>query len=294
MPPTTKGRAAKFLLDQDELNLGVSKVITTPLAKPFNFLAIAAGKEERLLDLACEGRYARTVSLTFAAFILEPDQNSLADTTGPITGIVEFGNGAVFARVEFDIPAVSRLPGLLATRAGVNTVYPNGFKSPAISGVTVCVPAGSVRTFARNDNNLPLVFTPDRIIGSIDANNIDPTVSCSIAYGETFGANRHLKKTVYIVDNSGAAVVAAMSAGDSVEISVPPFAKTVRFPRTPVALSTLGIIFDSYFGPEYGTYVVPAGGDGPFEIPPDCFRIKIANTGATAITRMSAIFDLAI
>jgi hypothetical protein len=294
MPPAAvKGRAAKFLLDQDELNLGVSKVVVTPRTKPFNAFAIAAGNEERLLDLACEGRFARTVSITFAAFVLEPDQNSLANTTGPITGIVEYGNGAVFARVEFDIPAVSRLPGLLTTRGGVTTPYPNGFKSPAISGVTVCVAAGAVRTFARNDNNLPLVYFPERIIGSVNASNIDPTVSCSVAYGETFGANRHLKKTIYIVDNDGFAA-SSMAPGDSVEISVPPFAKTVRFPRTPVDTTTLGVIFDSYFGPEYGTYAVPAGGDGPFEIPPDCFRIKIANTGATSITRMSAIFDLAI
>jgi hypothetical protein len=290
MPKTTDR-----LLDGEELNLGSTQVAKVPLPRPFLHTDVATGEQIRLLDLSCRGKNARTVTLFFSQKILETQQNPLANTSGPVSGIVEFGNGAALSTVEFDIPSVSRIPGnSMFPISGNPPAYPDKFKNPAISGVSLTVTAASLRAFARNDNNLPLVFDPLRIIGSANETDLDPTVSCFIGYGQTLGANKVLRKTIYIVDSGSGSP--DMPPATDVDIGVPAFSKTVRFPRTPIQATALRIEFDSFFGATYGDYIIPAGSDGPLEVPPDCYRIIVTAdpTNLVDIDNLSAIFDLSL
>jgi hypothetical protein len=157
-----------------------------------------------------------------------------------------------------------------------------------ISGVSLCVPASSVRVYARNDNNIGLVWQPNVIIGSDSEEDRDPTVNASVCYGEVFGANKHLKRTVYIVDSG-----VPMTVGGFATIGIPPFAKSVRFPRQSMA-TTLGVTFVTIFGTTFGVYPIAVGSDGPLEIPPGSTTILISNTSAITISDLAAVFDLAI
>lgn len=289
-------RQSGHLLDDEELNIGSSQVAVVPLARPFPNTAVAPGKEIRLLDLQTESKNGRTVSVVLTQSIQETEDSPVANTSGPITGIVEFTTGAAgIIRIEFDIPSVSRFPtvsGLITSNPDVvNKTYPPALIAPALSGVALCVPASSLRVFTRNDNNIAQIWDPRRIVGST-GNDVDPTVNAAVCYGEVFGANKHLKKTIYIAEEGGGTI--AMATGMSVYIGIPPFARSVRFPRLPIATTTLSIRFDTYFGSEYGDYAIPVNSDGPVEIPPGAYRILIIVTSAIAVNDLAAIFDLVI
>jgi len=288
-----KNKNGPRTLDDGELNLGASQVIPVPIAHPFALTAVAPGNIVKLLDLSGDGRVGRTIVVTMGAMIsaaeadqlFNPGSGSTVRTTGPLTGIVEFGNGAVIAVAEFDIPPPSRLPTALSA-------FPGAFKSSAFSGVSLTLPASALRVYARNDNNLACLFTTPvpGIIGSNNNGDIDPTVFAHVNYGETFGANKHLRKTVWFV-NGGS--TDAFGVGAVTQAGIPPFAKSVWFPRDPLEGSTLTIQFLYGFNGRSATYTIPVGSVGPLEIPPHTQLVSVAQATGS-ITSLAAVFDLAI
>ena len=87
-----------------------------------------------------------------ASRVIRGSQNPNPGFPGPITGIVEFGNGARFTRIEFDIP-IGPFDG--AINEATSAVEPQ-------DGMAIIeVPTGVVRAYARYDNLLlaPLIGT---------------------------------------------------------------------------------------------------------------------------------------
>jgi hypothetical protein len=85
-----------------------------------------------------------SVALTASRIVPGPN-NPSPGFPGPITGIVEFGNGGQFTRVEVDIP--------IGPFAGqFNAVAPA--TEPQDGGVIITVPTGVLRVYARYDNQL--------------------------------------------------------------------------------------------------------------------------------------------
>jgi hypothetical protein len=107
----------------------------------------------RNLMLSGPSRTAQTTSVVFTcARLTGYASNPSPGYAGPVTGIVEFGNGGRSTRVEFDVP-VGPFIGVFQGAAS-NT-------EPQDGGVVVTVPTGVLRAYARYDNRLvqPVVGT---------------------------------------------------------------------------------------------------------------------------------------
>ena len=85
------------------------------------------------------------MSIVFTAARVVGASNPNPGYAGPITGLVEFGNGGRFTRVEFDVP----LGPYLGTFQGAAVA-----SEPQDGGVIVTVPTGVLRAYARYDNLL--------------------------------------------------------------------------------------------------------------------------------------------
>jgi hypothetical protein len=138
----------KHLLDVDaEQNIGNSTNL-----QPQDGSGLAGGtvtaqtNPDRILQLSGPSKTAQTTSVVFTASRLTGSSNNPnPGYAGPVTGIVEFGNGGRFTRAEFDIP-LGPFVGFFQGAAS-NT-------EPQDGGVVVTVPSGVLRAYARYDNRL--------------------------------------------------------------------------------------------------------------------------------------------
>ena len=278
----SRNQPGKAILDLEELNLGVSGIIAAPGGPTPRM-----GDVTKLLDVTGDGRRARTMTVMMGQSFQQPSFPPNTRISGPLTGIVEFGNGAVFSRVEFDIQEISRMPDINVPPSGLDPV----FKSPYFSGTALTVPGSAARVYARNDNNFPPLNDPSQIIGLADG-FIDPTVFAHISYGETFGGNRNLTKTIYVVRTG----TNPLTPNSALTVGIPPFAQTVSFFRSPAETTTLGISFLSFGSAASGTFAVPVSSIGTIRIPGGyAGAILIQNTtGAVNIDALQAVFELAL
>lgn len=106
---------------------------------------IAQTNPSRILQLCGPSNVAQTTSVIFTASRIAGSQNPNPGYAGPVTGIVEFGNGGRFTRAEFDVP----LGPFLGSFQGATSNT-----EPQDGGVVVTVPSGVLRAYARYDNRL--------------------------------------------------------------------------------------------------------------------------------------------
>lgn len=285
-PPQNRARPGKPVLDLEKLNLGTTEIIRSPGGtepKP--------GDLVKLLDVTGDDRLARTFTVVMGSTFLQPDFPPGEFVTGPVSGIIEFGNGAAFARLEFDIPFLSRIPSIPGPADGG---IDNKFKSPYFSGTSVAVTGSAIRVFARNDNNLPPVRDPTVIIGVNPAifGTVDPTVFAHVSYDPTFGGNRALYKSICVYGFNGA----SMAPNETAFIGIPPFAKEVSFLRRSVESTQLDITFLTFAGAlQSGVHEVSPGSVGPLLIPPWANEIAIVNGSiGTDVLSLTAVFTLVV
>jgi hypothetical protein len=143
----------KHLLDVDaEQNIGNSANLQPQdgSGPPYGTV-VAQTNPERILVLSGPSKTAQTTSVTFTAARLAGPLNPNPGYAGPVTGIVEFGNGGRVTRVEFDVPVGPFIGAFQG--ASQNT-------EPQDGGVVVTVPTGVLRAYARYDNRLiqPSIF----------------------------------------------------------------------------------------------------------------------------------------
>lgn len=137
-----------LLMDADQ-NIGNSAIVppeigpgpttpggtTTPITNP-----------PRLLLLTGGSAVGQTTSVVFTASRLNKSPtNPNPGFAGPITGILEFGNGGRSTRVEFDVP--------VGPFIGSQTKVIDA-SEPQDGGVIVTVPTGVLRAYVRYDNRL--------------------------------------------------------------------------------------------------------------------------------------------
>jgi len=274
------------LLDGPELNLGSTKTVPR-----IQVTGAGWGDEVRLLDLTCTGRNAEVVTVCMGQLISRPEPTSIdrsAFVTGPVTGIIEFGNGAAWSRIEFDLPPPSRTPFNPVT-SSYGAVY-RRYASRWNSGLTLAVPGSSVRVLARNENNMPLLTTPGTIYGVSNVGDLDPTVYALIGYGATFGGNRRsLRKTIKV-----GTLAAADSTTNYVPIGIPAFSKQVTFFRSDPATTSFQAVFSDMNGSVLATYNVAANQWGPYDVPVWADYLDLTNTGGAQMTNTNVVFDLCI
>jgi hypothetical protein len=147
------------LLEDEEQNIGNSAILR-PQVGPNGPMTpsgtvIPQHSPPRIVNLQNGGSGAgQTTSLIMTArrIVGGSADNPLPGIPGPITGIVEFGNGGRSTRVEFDVPT-GPFAGFFDNATSA--------LDPQDGGVIVTVPTGVLRAYARYDNLLlaPLLNT---------------------------------------------------------------------------------------------------------------------------------------
>lgn len=323
-------RSHSKLLDDADMNIGnqvpllggwlSTQMISSPNQNP-----------DRIINLAAESNTAQMVTVALAAFTNPPlnQDSGLSSLAGPLTAIIEFGNGAQTTKAEVDVPVGQTLNI-------VNT------SNAADGGTLVTVPAGTLRVYGRNDSNL---ITPSASFnGSIQFGNpnsgdpahgsnniprgfgpwwanffggglpntsqVSPVPATMKAMATYFtrpsGQRTRNTKTIWVYNSlpdNGVDIVGA--AGQPAIYFIPAFAKSVRVLRNSCpdgdvsagpACSVTLTIYDQTLITQYPieTFAIAAGAASPtFEIPMSAVAVGVL-TG-TALTNSFALeFEIGI
>ena len=307
-----RGNVKARLLDDADANIGNGAIIT---AQPFPQGPLGPpnlkpeSNPARILNLDALSTTGQTVTVTFTASLL---QGVFSFESGPITGIIEFGNGAVFTRVEFDI-SIGPVGSVGGGAPGSGTPT-----EPQDGGVTITVPSGVLRAYARHDG---AYMTPD-IFGKLPNNPPAGTPSTCISphttnvqiFAKAFAGyyTRHfsrLYKTQYIFRCDQSNV-----ANSSVIYNlypIPAFAKSVRLLRNIITSSSLKLyIYDGipiiatppFPAPPYSSdgnlldvVQIPAGISCPtIPLPGTATCILVETTGGTVVNFAALLYEIGL
>ena len=279
----------KHLLDTDaDQNIGNS-ILLQP-QQGATATTIPATNPDRILQLNGPSKTAQTVSIVFAASRVVGAQNPNPGYAGPITGILEFGNGGRFTRVEFDIP----LGPYLGTFQGAAAS-----SEPQDGGVIVTVPSGVLRAYARYDNLLiqPFLGLPSRSIAqALGVPFVGPggpvlppappaqqapaepvLVKAMAAYYTRHFAKSY--KTQYCYVGSPGTPLAIVG---NATFCIPAFARTVKLLRNPISAS-FTLHFSDGINPAIDEIVVPSGQSPTIEIVGNETTITVSSTNGVSL-----------
>jgi len=260
--PTDAGKTP--LLEDADQNIGNSAVVQ-PQAGTTGTI-IPQDLRNRIINLSNGGSAAgQTTSIVVTArrIVGRTSDNPNPGYAGPITGVVEFGNGGRSTRAEFDVPIGPFTGGFSAASQAIE---------PQDGGVIVTVPTGVLRVFARYDNLLlaPLllgvppvclaqvngvpVVGPGGPIGQIPA---EPLLVQAMASYFSRPTSKVYKTTVLYV--SPIVPVAVQAQG---LYCLPAFARSVKILRFPLS-SALDIgLWDNVYQQE--SFALAGGAPSPF------------------------------
>ena len=250
-------REPKHLLDTlADQNIGNGVVVQPQMT---GATVIPQTNPERILMLSGPSGTGQTTSIVLTASRIVGLENPNPGYPGPITAVIEFGNGGQFTRVEVDVP-IGPFQGW-TTQAAPAT-------EPSDGGVIVTVPTGVLRVYARYDNALiqPQINTaglslaqsngvafvgpggPVQLIkgGSTTHYTIpaEPVrVKAMAAYYARRSAKAYRTHYLYVTDQSMGSVVKI--SVDAAGFCIPAFAKTLKVLRNPVSASFNLFLFDN-------------------------------------------------
>lgn len=238
------GKTGTRLLDDSDNNIGNSQTLN-PIILPIGLGAKAyatqpSSEKNWLLNLRANSKSGQSVTVVMTAARKEDTPGFV----GPITGVIEFGNGSTFTSIEFDIPVGPFVGSPLAVLPATQ---------PQDGGAVIQVPSSIIRAYARYNNALLQTRLDGTVFGEpgtlpVIAPNQGPFAPNSTsndpaaptpgrpiapvfvkAFASYFG--RHytkLYKTQYLF--VGSTVALAPFSG---LYAIPPFAKSVRVVRVP-------------------------------------------------------------
>jgi hypothetical protein len=142
-------RESAHLLDNAEQNIGNS-INLLPEVGPLgplvpSFTIIPQANPARLLALSGPSDKGQTTTIVMTASRVIGAANPNPGLPGPITGIIEYGSGGRFTRIEFDIPVGPFFGAINQASAAVE---------PQDGCAIVTVPTSVLRAYARYDNLL--------------------------------------------------------------------------------------------------------------------------------------------
>lgn len=250
------GKSGMKLLDDSDNNIG-NGILLQPNFLPFpgpGFIKQPSNTRQRLLNLTSDSKYGQSITVIMTASRTIQNVSLAGAYAGPITGVIEFGNGSQSTSVEFDVP--------IGPYAGNQTLGLDKTYEPRDGGVVIQVPTSTLRVFARYDNALitpiqdlfspafgegayPTVppgagpYAPNPVfndpLGPMPGRTAVPVLVKAFAnyFGRVFS---RLQKTMYLyVGNPGVGPVPFSQApgGSFVPYAIPPFARAVRVVRMP-------------------------------------------------------------
>ena len=242
-------RESQHLLDNAEQNIGNSEIVH-PQVGPGgptvpSGTTIPQTNPPRIIQLTGPSQKGQTTSVVMTVSRITPGPlNPNPGFAGPITGILEFGNGGRSTRVEFDIP-VGPFIGSLTSAVPAS--------EPQDGGVIVTVPTGVLRAYARYDNlllapTLPLNVSLAQLKGQPVIGPGGPVVFAfapplNIGYSEPVQAkamaayfSRHTSrvyKTLYLY--RGNAINVSIGGLLGLAWCLPAFARSVKVLRQPIS-----------------------------------------------------------
>jgi hypothetical protein len=216
---------------------------------------------DRILQLIGPSRTAQTTSVVFTAARLTGYANNPSPGwAGPVTGIIEFGNGGRSTRVELDVPVGPYIGALQG--ASSNT-------EPQDGGVVVTVPTGVIRAYARYDNRLiqPILGSnpPQSLAQALVVPFVGPGGPVAVNAGPLFAYpaepilvkamaayyTRHfakLYKTQYCYASAvGEAQIFIDPDYNQALYCVPAFARSVRVLRYPMTSAMVVRLYDGLY-----------------------------------------------
>ena len=223
---------------------------------------------ERILMLSGPSSAGQTTSIALTASRIVGPNNPNPGFPGPITGIVEFGNGGQFTRVEVDIP-IGPFAGTFNQSAAAT--------EPQDGGVIVTVPTGVLRVYARYDNLLirPILGLPPLSLAqaatvpfvgpggptAINPLSIIPAEPVLIKAMAAYFSRHTSKvyKTNYCYNgthtNNGAPTLIDLGGN---QFCVPAFARSLKVLRTPITSAMYLTLYDNAYN-QLDAISVPSG-----------------------------------
>jgi hypothetical protein len=292
----------KHLLDTEaEQNIGNSAVL-----QPQSGLAttIPQNNPARILDLTGPSQRGQTTSVVFTASRILGE----GGYAGPITGVVEFGNGGRFTRVEVDVPIGPYLgffQGALPS------------SEPQDGGAIVSVPTGVLRAYCRYDNLLiqpSLGAAPYAFAEKIGVSFIGPggphtdvpapgtivppepvMAKAMAAYFSRHFSRAYKTQYCYVGDNPGGVPIPAQTIGSGQAIyCVPAFAKSLKVLRWPITAALDVYLYD---GIQALDQIAIASGTAPtIQLVGNENIVMIASTppGPNAVTFLALCYEIGV
>ena len=237
---------------------------------------VETAREVKAIEIAFPDAMARemTICVTDESVRREIGGNLQNTNAGPVVGIVEWGTGGHFSRIEFNVP-----PAFLWKQNG-------GIGAPVQgqNGVNLTVHGSSFRVLGRNDARLPPVNDADANIG----NDRDAVFGAFISQNVIAKPCSPLQRAIIVVSGNGNSLAPA----GGVSFGIPRYAKRVRFPRRPLT-EPINVTLNSEVSPgSFYTTAIGAGSEGQIEIAPIFNTVTVQNNGAANISALTAVFDL--
>ena len=243
----------KHLLDTNaDQNIGNGKIIQPQAGTA---TVIPQTNPERLLMLSGPSKAGQTTSIVLTASRIVGANNPNPGFPGPITGIIEFGNGGQFTRAEVDVP--------IGPFVGTQTT-PAPASEPQDGGVIVTVPTGVLRVYARYDNQLvqpvlePLARSLAQLKGVAFKGPGGPTTSGINTFPPEPGLvkamaayfSRHTSKAYrthycYLGNSAFPVVPIVLSPLSPGNFCVPAFARSLKIFRMPISTALVVFLSDN-------------------------------------------------
>ena len=288
----------KHLLDTNaDQNIGNSTILQPQAG--YGGTTIPQTNPARLLQLTGPSRTGQTTSVVFTASRIVGADNPRPGLPGPITGIVEFGNGARFTRAEFDVP----IGPYLGWQGN-----PIASTEPQDGGVVVTVPTGVLRAYVRYDNLLiqPLLGLPTTnladslhvpLVGPGGPNSLlnapaEPVLAKSMAAFYTRHYSKLYKTNYLYVGDHG---VAAQQIPSGTLVCIPPFARAVKVLRTD-STSMPSMTINLWDGAHITErIVIPAGSSPSIEISGNVNVVEVKSTANTdTVTFLALCYEIGL
>lgn len=276
--------AVNALLGFKPTQLGSRKTLKPAIGLPNMLNSQLHAQEEKAVDIAFADGIARAVTCTLVNRSIPNPATTQAINTGPIVGVVEWGTGGGFSRIEFNLP-------LAYTWSQNGDIVPGTGSIEGTNSALLTVSASAIRIMARNESRLPPIYNPSGA-GSIgpSSTTLNGEFEGFIGQGTSDKQCGSLERCLVVVSSNSD----ALAPTGAVNFGIPRFAKAVRFFRTPIG-TQLGVnLAGSFVGSQMGEFQINPGSVGFIEIPPMHDVIQIVNRSSQNIASLYAAFVLSL
>ena len=302
-------REPKHLLDTTaDQNIGNGVIVQPQLTGP---TTIPQTNPDRILTLSGPSGTGQTTSVVLTASRIVGSDNPNPGFPGPITGVIEFGNGGQFTRVEVDVPIGPFLGSIISAALATE---------PQDGGVIVTVPTGVLRVYARYDNCLiqPLINVSTLSLAQVqhvpflgpggpvslpqappNPTIVVPPEPVRVKAMAAYYA-RHTSKayhTQYCYVGASSVVAIPLSAGGVPPFyCVPPFARSVKVLRTPITANLELALSDNAGHLLEGPISIPSGPSPtiPLVGTETILSVNSVNPSVDKITLLALCYEIGI